>query len=209
MDVRDRMARLSPDKRALLSKHLSRDKARSIPDDRGSESRDSGLRQLPRERFLRGIKNRVLQWLSRSLPGDGTVRVLLHRLRGVQIGKNTRIGTDVILETSWPHLIKIGDDVSIGMRVMVVAHFREIHSVVIEDEAFIGPGAIISPNVTIGRGAVVTAGSVVNRSVPPMTVVQGNPAVPIARCGVSLQHETGLVEFSERLIPLTRSANRS
>ena len=41
------------------------------------------------------------------------------------------------------------------------------------------------------------------RSVPAMTMVQGNPAVPIAKCGVPLWPDTPLKEFSSRLIPIS------
>jgi acetyltransferase-like isoleucine patch superfamily enzyme len=52
-----------------------------------------------------------------------------------------------------------------------------VKPVVIEDDVWIGIGAIILKGVTIGRGATVTAGSVVSRDVPPETVASGNPAV--------------------------------
>ena len=48
--------------------------------------------------------------------------------------------------------------------------------VVIEDWAYIGSYSQIMPGVTIGEGALVSAGSVVTKSVPPHTVVGGNPA---------------------------------
>ena len=48
--------------------------------------------------------------------------------------------------------------------------------VVIEDWAYIGASSQIMPGVTIGTGALVAAGSVVTKSVPPHTVVGGNPA---------------------------------
>ena len=48
--------------------------------------------------------------------------------------------------------------------------------IVIEDWAYIGSESLIMPGVTIGEGALVAAGSVVTRSVPPNTVVGGNPA---------------------------------
>jgi acetyltransferase-like isoleucine patch superfamily enzyme len=51
---------------------------------------------------------------------------------------------------------------------------------------------------------VVTAGSVVTSSVPAMTLVQGNPAVAIAKCGVPLQQDTPFKEFSRRLKPVSR-----
>jgi len=47
---------------------------------------------------------------------------------------------------------------------------------VIEDYAFIGPRAIILPGVKIGRGAVVAAGAVVTKDIPPFSVVGGVPA---------------------------------
>lgn len=160
-----------------------------------------------KEGILRGLINRVLQHLARVMPGAQTLRVALHRARGVNIGKRVWIGYDVILETSRPYLITIEDGSSIGMRVMVISHFRESQGVKIEQDAFVGPGAIILPNVVIGRGAVVTAGSVVTQSVPPMTVVQGNPAVPIARCGIPLGEDVSLKQFSRRLKPLASVRN--
>jgi serine acetyltransferase len=158
-----------------------------------------------KEPILRGVINRTLQLLARMLPGGATLRVALHRARGVRIGKNVSIGYDAILETSDPWMINIEDGSTINARVMIIAHMRELKDGVrIERDAFIGPGAIILPNVIIGHGAVVTAGSVVTRSVPPMTVVQGNPAVPVAICGVPLTPTTTVREFSRRLKPLTR-----
>jgi acetyltransferase-like isoleucine patch superfamily enzyme len=136
------------------------------------------------------------------MPGAQSLRIALHRARGVEIGKGVWIGYDVVIETSRPELIKIEDGVSLGMRVTIIGHFRESHGVTIEQDAFIGPGVMVLPDVVIGRGAVVTAGSVVTRSVPPMTVVQGNPAVPVARCGVPLGTGVSLKDFSRRLKPL-------
>jgi serine acetyltransferase len=159
-----------------------------------------------KEPRLRGFANRLLQHLARILPGAETLRVRLHRARGVHIGEKVWIGYDVILDTSRPYLITIEDGASIGMRVVVIAHFRESQGVRVEQDAFVGPGVIILPNVVIGRGAVVTAGSVVTQSVPPMTVVQGNPAVPVARCGTPLVPGLTLKEFSRRLKPLAVSA---
>jgi acetyltransferase-like isoleucine patch superfamily enzyme len=165
---------------------------------------------------LAGIRNRVLQRLALYAPGGDTTRVFLHRRRGVQIGEQTWIGADTLIEPSYPNRVVIGDRVAIGIRVLILAHFAhhgrnresaegvvdERVSVRIEDDAFIGPGAIIMPNVTIGAGAVVAAGSVVTRSVAPLTMVQGNPATPIARCGVPLGLDTPVKEFYRRLVPI-------
>lgn len=155
-----------------------------------------------KDTWWRGAKNRVFQHLARIGPGSMTMRVLLHRARGVKIGEQVWIGYDVILDTSYPWLITIGDRVTISVRACVIAHFREVHGVEIGDDAFIGPGAIIMPGVKIGRGAVVAAGSVVTSCVPEMTVVQGNPAKSVARNTVVLGLDTMSKQFVQGLRPI-------
>jgi acetyltransferase-like isoleucine patch superfamily enzyme len=154
------------------------------------------------ENKMIGFVIRTLQFLARNSPGAMTLRVWLHRLRGVKIGKRVWIGYDAIIETSSPYLVEIKDDAVVGIRATIIAHFRESQGVVIEEGAVVGPGAMVMPNVKIGKGAVVTAGSVVTRSVPPMTLVQGNPAQLIAKVGVMLGPNTSLHEFSTHLKPL-------
>lgn len=151
------------------------------------------------EGLLRGAWNRLLQLLARNSPGATSLRVSLNRWRGVKLGKGVWIGYDAIIETSYPHLVTIGEGASIGIRATIIAHFREVQGVTIEPGAFIGPGAIIMPGVTIGRGAVVTAGSVVTQSIPPMTLAQGNPAKPVARIGVALDSKVTVRQFSRNL----------
>jgi acetyltransferase-like isoleucine patch superfamily enzyme len=151
--------------------------------------------------FLKGTWNRLLQVAARIVPGATTWRVRLHRWRGVNIGKDVWIGYDAIIETSYPQLVTLKDRSTIGIRATIIAHMRETQGVVIEEDASIGPGAIILPNVTIGHGSIVTAGSVVSTSVPPMTMVQGNPARPIASIGIPLRPDVSMKEFSKGLRP--------
>lgn len=47
--------------------------------------------------------------------------------------------------------------------------------VCVEDDVWVGGGAIVCPGVTLGQGAVIGAGSVVTRSVPPRVLAAGNP----------------------------------
>jgi acetyltransferase-like isoleucine patch superfamily enzyme len=135
----------------------------------------------------------------------------MHRWRGVAIGDNVFIGTDALIETSYPHLVVIGNDVGIGIRSVIIGHVNgplpNAPTVRIEDTAFIGPGALILPNVTIGRGAVVMAGSVVTKSVPPMTLVQGNPAHPVGRCGVPFSQGVDPKTFYASLRPIERKSD--
>ena len=173
--------------------------------------------QLPVEPIFSGMKNRLLETLARFAPGITTWRVRLHRWRGVRIGTDVHIGADVLIETGFPSWISIGNGVQIGMRSTIIAHYhgllpkeqalQDYVSVRIEDDVSIGAGVIILPNVTIGHGSVVTAGSVVTSSVPPLTVVQGNPAKPIARCGVPLTYSISLKEFCRKLKPLSARAS--
>jgi len=158
-----------------------------------------------------GLKNRLFQLAALYAPGFKTTRVWLHRKRGVSIGNNVSIGVSALIETAYPRLISIGNNVSIGMRAVIIGHLRDLTTqsrdtnqptVRIEDNVYIGPGVIVLPNVTIGHGAVVSAGSVVSRSIPPQTLVQGNPAKPIARCGVSLGGGVSYEQFIRHLTPI-------
>ncbi|HEY6152337.1 MAG TPA: acyltransferase [Candidatus Udaeobacter sp.] len=154
------------------------------------------------ERFLPGIRSRLLQVLARIAPGATTTRVRLNRWRGVNIGKDVWIGYDAIIETSCPHLVTIRDRAAVGIRATIIAHNREQRGVVIEEDATLGAGVIVLPGVTIGRGAIVTAGSVVTRSVAAKTMVQGNPAQPIATVEVPFGSNTSLKEFAKGLRPI-------
>ena len=162
-----------------------------------------------RERLLPSIKNRLLQALARNAPGATSLRVWLNRWRGVRIGRDVWIGSDVIIETSNPELVTIHDRATVQVRATIIAHFREQLGVVIEEDATVGPGAIVLPNVTIGRGAIVTAGSVVTKSVAPKTMVQGNPARPIATAEVPLRMDVSVKEFSKGLRPIPEGSEPS
>lgn len=159
----------------------------------------------PIEHPIRGPWNRFLQLLARIAPGAQTVRVFLHRMRGVEIGPGVWLGYDVILDTSAPDLISIGEGTSISMRTVIIAHFKEVRGVKIGRDVFIGPGVIVLPNVHIGDGSVIKAGSVVSMSVPPKTIVEGNPAVPVARCETPLYRDITFKEFAKGVRSLNAS----
>ena len=101
------------------------------------------------ENQTKGGFNRLLQIIARVAPGATSLRVRLHRWRGVNIGKDVWIGYDAIIETSYPHLVTLKDRSSVGIGAMIIAHMRETRGVVIEEDASVGPGAIILPNVVI------------------------------------------------------------
>lgn len=82
--------------------------------------------------------------------------------------------------------ITIGNDVFIGPKVNLITINHDLdpdnrsatygRPIVIEDKVWIGIGATILPGIKIGYGAVIGAGSVVTKEVPPMTIVAENPA---------------------------------
>jgi acetyltransferase-like isoleucine patch superfamily enzyme len=163
-----------------------------------------GDRLMRSEPLLGGDAKRIPRLLALYGPVAETLRVRLHRLRGVQIGEGDFVSSDELLETSHAEMVSIGDRVDVGARTTIIAHQqgeaqRDGVSIRIEDDAFVGPGSLLLPHVTIGRGAVVSAGSVVSRSVPPLKMVRGNPAAAVARCGLPLGRHTPLAGFYRQL----------
>jgi acetyltransferase-like isoleucine patch superfamily enzyme len=115
----------------------------------------------------------------------------LHRLRGVKIHsvRNVYIAPMVLIDSLFPELVTIEEDVYLTRGVKVIAHFNPTNALkkILETDevrgpitfrkgAFVGVGSIILPDVTVGTCAVVGAGSVVTRDVPDYAFVAGNPA---------------------------------
>jgi acetyltransferase-like isoleucine patch superfamily enzyme len=144
------------------------------------------------------VKKKLLKLVAKHLPGFG-LRISLLRMCGYVIGNRVYIGEDIIIiddlgDTQFN--LSIGDRASISPRVTFVLHTQPNESriapyvnshkgsITIDSDAWIGTGAVILPNVTIGEGAVVGANSVVTRSVAPYTVVGGVPAREIKQVNV-------------------------
>ena len=116
----------------------------------------------------------------------------------ISIGTDVFIGPGAIFRAS-ESSITIGNKVMFGPRVTIMGgdhNFSHIGRfmfdvkekapgddlpVVIEDDVWVGAGAIILKGVIIGRGAIVAAGAVVNKDVEPYSIVGGVPAKKIAR----------------------------
>ena len=117
----------------------------------------------------------------------------------ISIGKDTIIGEGAVLDGRAE--LRIGDHVDFASEVMIYNCQHDIQSedfhavcgkVVIEDYVFVGPRAIILPGVTIGNGAVIAAGAVVTKDIPPMSIVGGVPAKVIGeRRGTNLTYRLG------------------
>jgi acetyltransferase-like isoleucine patch superfamily enzyme len=95
----------------------------------------------------------------------------LHARSRICIGENCLIaGNAQIFDCS-------GHDLSFQAVDSRLQSMGESKPITIEDAVWIGTQVIVLPGVTIGRGSVVGAGSVVVRDVPPFVVVAGNPAL--------------------------------
>ena len=144
--------------------------------------------------YFRFTTGRTLQTLALAAPLPRLI-VMLHRMRGMKIGKNVYLGQFVHMDSRYPSLITIEDNASIGTNSMIFAHTDPGYSVEIEEKyypsrvaattikkgAWVAPAVIILCGVTIGENSVVGASSVVTRDVDPYTVVAGNPAKVIKR----------------------------
>lgn len=106
---------------------------------------------------------------------------------GLIIGDNSQLGMNARID----HDVTIGDDVVMGpdVVIMTAAHAFESREVpvrlqgartrspvVIGNDVWVGTRVVILPGVTVGDGAIVGAGAVVTKDVPPFAVVGGNPA---------------------------------
>lgn len=116
----------------------------------------------------------------------------LHRLKGIKIGKGTKINRTAQMDDSYPKLIKIGKKVWVTGGVIILCHQRDLAfyekgkavmdcplktgKVIIKDGAHIGIGSRLMPGVTIGKGAVIGAGAVVTKDIPDYSVAVGTPA---------------------------------
>jgi acetyltransferase-like isoleucine patch superfamily enzyme len=138
-----------------------------------------------------GIYIRFLHHLARHC-FPSKLRILLHRMRGVKIGKNVLIGIDVHIDDDAPFLITIEDNVFITAGTFLLAHQRELTQykrdtyignqplifkpIRIKEGAHIGIRTIIMPGVTIGKGAIIGAGSIVTKDIPDFSLAIGIPA---------------------------------
>ena len=129
-------------------------------------------------RFFR----KIVMLLNREVPTETLIK------RGMKVGKNFNRQQGCFIDPSHCFLITIGDDVTMSIRVTVMAHdastkktlgYTKVGQVHIGNHVFIGANTTILPGVTIGDYAVIGAGSIVTHDVPARTVVAGVPAKEI------------------------------
>jgi len=110
-------------------------------------------------------------------------RKVLYRMSGMKIGKGVFVGGFGVLDDVDPQNIIIEDRATISFDVTIVAHGPRPHLkdgkeklVIFREYSYVGAGSLILPGVEIGTYAIVGAGAVVTKDVPPGAVVGGCPA---------------------------------
>lgn len=153
---------------------------------------------------IQTINRKLMAEMNLSYHSDEENRALLERITGQEIdesvcvwppfytdfGRNTVIGKDVFINSGCTFMdrggITIGDGTFIGPNVQLTTlnhdhapekrHITYCQPIIIGKNVWIGIGATVLPGVTIGDGAIVAAGAVVTKDVPPMATVAGIPA---------------------------------
>lgn len=166
-------------------------------------------------------------YIFRSLFASCGHSVIFYPLSSDLFYKNMYLGNNIFISAKASFIaseskIIIGDDVMFGPNVMIIGGNHSSHivgklmidytlddklksddeDVIIENDVWVGAGAIILKGVHIGRGAIVAAGAVVVRNVPPYAVAGGVPAKVIKyRWSTKdiLRHEELLYTIEKRL----------
>ena len=145
-------------------------------------NKSSSRRKMKKHIFLlKKIRNILLENLAYNCPVNSW-RVQLHKWRGVHIGKNVFIGLRCTLDHAYPEYIYLEDNVGLAGDDYILTHsnpqkhFENIFDsyvspVVIKKGTWIAINATILPGVTIGEKSVIGAGIVINKDVPPKSIV--------------------------------------
>ena len=113
-----------------------------------------------------------------------------NRLWGMDIHPTAEFSLSAKFDRTFAPGVHVGAYSYVAFDVRILTHDRTRGLYVdtrVGQNCFIGGGSLILPGVTIGDGSVVGAGSVVTKSVPPGSVVAGNPA-KVLRSGITVGH---------------------
>ena len=116
--------------------------------------------------------------------------------KNISFGENIFISNNVQILANEKSKVFLGNYVMIAHNVLIIGGNHNFErtdipmmlqgdgkqgDIVIEDDVWIGAGSIILTGITIGKGSIIGAGSVVTKNVPPYTIVAGNPAKVIKK----------------------------
>jgi acetyltransferase-like isoleucine patch superfamily enzyme len=130
--------------------------------------------------FWKVVKNFIVIQLARYTPFLGMKNWLYRTFLGLKVGEQTSFALMVMLDVMFPEKISVGRNTVIGYSTTILAHEYLIKEyrlgpVEIGSEVMIGANSTILPGITIGDGAIVSAGTLVHKDVPAGAFVGGNP----------------------------------
>ncbi|MDC3416157.1 acyltransferase [Aquibacillus salsiterrae] len=130
--------------------------------------------------FLKVMKNFIIIQLARYTPFLGIKNWLYRTFLRMKVGDKAAFALMVMVDIMFPEKISVGKNSVIGYNTTILAHeylIKEyrLGEVIIGSNVMIGANSTILPGVTIGDGAIVSAGTLVHKDVPQGSFVGGNP----------------------------------
>ena len=153
--------------------------------------------------FWKVVKNFIVIQLARYTPFLGMKNWLYRTFLGLKVGEQTSFALMVMLDVMFPEKISVGRNTVIGYNTTILAHEYLIKEyrlgpVVIGSEVMIGANSTILPGVTIGDGAIVSAGTLVHKDVPAGAFVGGNP-MRIIYSKKKWKNDGPMIRFMEKI----------
>lgn len=129
---------------------------------------------------LKVVKNFVIIQISRYSPSLAFKNFLYKYFLGMKLGNRVSWGLMAMIDAFWPEKITVGEDSIIGYCCTLLCHEflideLRLGEIKIGSRVMIGANSTILPGVVIGDGAIIAAGSLVNRDVLAGEFVGGVP----------------------------------
>jgi acetyltransferase-like isoleucine patch superfamily enzyme len=130
--------------------------------------------------FWKVAKNFIVIQIARYTPFMSVKNWLYRTFLRMKVGEKTSFALMVVPDVMFPEKISVGRNSIIGYNTTILAHEYLIKEyrlgpVIIGNEVMVGANSTILPGITIGDGAIVAAGTLVHKDVPPGAFVGGNP----------------------------------
>ena len=130
--------------------------------------------------FLKVVRNFIVIQLARYTPFLNMKNWLYRTFLKMKVGHQASFALMVMVDVMFPEKISVGKNTVIGYNTTILAHeylIKEyrLGNVEIGAEVLIGANSTVLPGVVIGDGAIVSAGTLVNKDVPAGAFVGGNP----------------------------------